>query len=163
MNSITPEPSQQNMSVPTSASTIRPLGRRALGAALLAVTLTLTAGDGRGVAQEPARVDEARAALEKWVETERMIHREERDLAIKRELLQSRIAVVQREIETTRARIAEAETQLAAADREQDELLAEAARRESAADGLAGLVAGLEARTRALVARMPARKSGSVN
>jgi hypothetical protein len=144
------------MNIAHSASPARPRGRRALGAALFAVTLTLTAGDGRGVAQEPARVDEARAALEQWVETERLIYREDRDLAIKRELLQSRIAVVQREIETTRARIAEAETQLAAAEREETELLAEAARRETSTAGLADLVAGLEARTRALVARMPA-------
>lgn len=144
------------MSTLHPASPTRSRSRRALGAALFAVTLTLTAGDGRSVAQEPARVDEARAALEQWVETERLIYREERDLAIKRELLQSRIAVVQREIETTRARIAEAETLLTAADREEAELLAEAARRETATVGLAALVAGLEARTRALVARMPA-------
>lgn len=145
------------MATPLHRPTARPKGRRIfLPAALMAASFALAAGPGRGSVQEPAKVDAARAALEKWVETERLIYREERDLALKRELLESRIAAVQREIAAVRVRIAGAETQLADAEKEQGELREASERQERAAAAIAEVVARLEARTRSLVARLPA-------
>jgi len=131
-------------------------GRRLTwGTMLLAVSVTMLTGTSRGGFQEPGKVDASRAALNKWVETERLIYQEERDLRLKKELLQSRIDVVQRELSATRERVAEAEQQLAAASDEKAELTAESQRLDAAATRLAERAAELEDRTRALLTRLP--------
>ncbi len=135
------------------------VGRRRATVALAASALTagvallppvLVAAD------EPSAVlDSARTALEKWVETRRLISKERRDWAIGREMMTDRIDLVQREIDSLRAGIAEAERNIAEADLKREELVAENERLKEGTDSLAGTLALLEQRTADLARRMP--------
>ena len=57
---------------------------------------------GASPAEAAEKVGDTRKALEKWVETRRLIAEEKRDWALGREMLQQRIELVQREIESDR-------------------------------------------------------------
>jgi hypothetical protein len=115
----------------------------------LAASAAAPAGDGRG------ELDHARAVLEKWTETRRVISRERRDWALGRDLLAGRIELVQREIESLRARIRDAEASIAEADRKRAELLAQNESLKATSSALLGTVAALETRTRDLLRRLP--------
>lgn len=100
-------------------------------------------------------VDQARATLEKWVETRRLISQEKRDWVLGRETLQDRIALVERETLNLRGRIQGAEESVADADRRRAELLAENDALKGAAEGLTERLVSLEGRTGGLLARLP--------
>ncbi len=123
------------------------------GAALCGAALLSSAALG----QDPheSGVAQARSTLEQWVETRRVISKEKRDWALGRELLDERIALVQREIDSLRERTAQAQSNVAEADVKRAELAAESERLKASSAELAELVAGFEARTRALLARLP--------
>ncbi|MBK8098717.1 MAG: DUF3450 family protein [Planctomycetes bacterium] len=109
-----------------------------------------------GVAQETAAaVDAAREALDRWVETRRLIAAEQRDHVLAKEVLQDRIAVVTREIETLRTSIADAQKSIGEAESKQTELAAERARVAASTDSLRLTVEPLESRLRLLLARVP--------
>ncbi|MDF1799345.1 MAG: DUF3450 family protein [Planctomycetota bacterium] len=103
--------------------------------------------------QEP--VEEARAVMEKWVDTKRVLSQEKRDWQLGREILGDRIELVKRELESLRAGIAEAQASIAEADSKHGELAAEKQRLAAAAGQLEALVPGLESRLRALLLRLP--------
>lgn len=131
--------------------------RRCPGAILLAVAgclllprLALAQG---GRANE--KVLEARTALEEWVETRRIISQEKRDWALGRELLQDRIDVVKREIESLRTRISDAEKSLGEAETKKAELVASKEQLVQSSSALSGIVAALETRARELLPRLP--------
>ena len=63
-----------------------------------------------------SEVSQTRTALQKWVETRRIISDEKRDWALGRETLVNRIELVRREIDSLRSRIADAEESIAEAD-----------------------------------------------
>jgi len=105
--------------------------------------------------QDPPGVDEARAALEKWVEIKRVISRERRDWALGRELLDERIELVQREIETLRGRIEEANAGIEEMDRSRAGLMTENERLKSVSATLDETVSLLERRTLDLLRRLP--------
>jgi chromosome segregation ATPase len=105
--------------------------------------------------QDEGRVDGARATLEKWVETRRVISQERRDWELGREVLDDRIDLVTREIESFRGKISEAETSIGDADRQLAELVAERDRLKLASASLAEDVVGLEARTKELLKQLP--------
>lgn len=102
-----------------------------------------------------AAVDDARAAVGRWVETRRLISRERRDWALGRELLQDRVALVRKEIEGLRARIAEAEASIAEADRKRADLVAQGDALKAVAARLQQTLVRLEGRAQALLARLP--------
>lgn len=106
------------------------------------------------VPQEPD-VGEARAMLEQWVEIRRVISQEKRDWALGREVLQDRIELVQHEIDSLKERIADAEESIAKADEDRAELFEQNERLKESSGALTGTVAGLETRTRELLARLP--------
>lgn len=123
-------------------------------AALCGVALLL----GHGLAaQDPgaSRIEGARGVLGELMETQRLISKEKREWALSREILRSRIEVVQREIAALRERIGEAEASIVEADEKRSELvqrhdaLMEASERSRAA------VEAFEARMRGLLARFP--------
>ena len=118
------------------------------GLGLLCVSAVPAWGDG-------ADVDATRAALEKWVETQRVLSKERQDWKLGKEMLQSRVEVVQREIDSTLARTDDAKKSIADADGKRAGLIDENERLKQAAQSLGGIVAGLEARTTALLARLP--------
>lgn len=110
---------------------------------------------GSAFAQQAATVGDTRVALEKMVETRRIISQEKRDWVLGEEMLNDRIDLVQREIESLRARIVEAEGSIAEADRKRIDLLDENERFKAAAAALDDVVAVLEVRTRELLVRLP--------
>jgi len=127
-----------------SIKTIRAIG----GAAALALAL--------GVA---ARADdsfaERRLAIEKWLETRRLISGERQDWRVGREILVERAETLRRDIEAWREKIAQARREVAESDREVADL--EGRRNEllQAVSGVVETVARLETEVRAALARCP--------
>lgn len=141
---------------PGSPGRPRPLRLAPAAAIVLAsAVLLLPVGDGRAAQDADGGVDGARAAIERMVETRRIISRERADWALGRELLEDRVAVVREEIATIRERIDRTRESITEADRTRDELAGQADRLRASSEGLAAMVAGLEARTLSLLERLP--------
>lgn len=100
-------------------------------------------------------VDEVRSALERYVETRRIISKERLEFAKAKQALADRIDLVEREIDSFRQRIAETEGNLATADEKKAELVAENEALKTASGSLTEMIASLEARTTALLPRLP--------
>jgi hypothetical protein len=100
-------------------------------------------------------VESARTALEKWVETRQILSAERRDWALGRDLLESRIQLVQDEIDAARAKLAETEVSIAAAEQKQTELEFGNLELRGTTDGLRSAIAALEQRTAALLPQLP--------
>lgn len=98
---------------------------------------------------------ETRAALEKWVEIQRVISQEKRDLALAKEMLRERIQLVEREIENLRDKIAEAEASIAEANRKRDEIDRDNDALQQTIGSLLDTLVSLEVQTRRLVPRLP--------
>jgi FtsZ-binding cell division protein ZapB len=105
-------------------------------------------------AQKPDIVG-TRAALEKWVETQRIISQEKRNLELAKEMLVSRIELVQREIESLRGKITEANTSIAEADKKREDMIKENEKFKDASASLGDIIVSLENRTRKLLRRLP--------
>lgn len=111
--------------------------------------------DGGDAARTAEGIERTREAMRLWVETRRTISAEEKDWRLARELLESRIEATTREIAARKAEIAEAEASITDTDRKREELIA---RNDVLKEGtvvLEEIIAGLEARTRALLVRLP--------
>lgn len=131
----------------------RPLGPRwSVVPVVLVGALSVAAGRAPDGAED---VDQARATLEQWVETRRLISQEKRDWALGKELLSDRIAVYRGEIESLREKIEKAETSIADTDRKRAELLADSAALKEASQDMAERVAAFEQRTKELLPRLP--------
>jgi len=134
-------------------------GHPLLGICLLTVAICLVASGGtlaNQAAGEPDDVvDAARAKLEKWVETRRIISNEHRNWALGKETLTDRIELVQREIASLRSRISDAEESIAEADKKRADLSDEKERLKNASASLNGTALALETRTRELLNRLP--------
>jgi hypothetical protein len=105
--------------------------------------------------QVQMRIEEARAAMQRWVETKRVISDEAQEWALGRELLESRIDILTRELEAANERIAEAEKSITEADERRAALVAENDRVRAGSAALAQVAAIMENRTKQLVARLP--------
>ncbi len=101
------------------------------------------------------KVEDTRAAIEKWVETRKIISKENRDWTLGREVLNERIGLVEREVKSVRDKIREAEASIAEADKKRAELAAANDRLKSASAALGRTVVSLEQRTRTLLKRLP--------
>lgn len=101
------------------------------------------------------RIELTRDALEKWVETRRTIGVERRDWALGKDLLDSRIDVLDRELKTLADRTKEVDATLTEADRKRDSLAQEAGTLKEASAQLATVASAIEARVKALVKRLP--------
>lgn len=126
----------------------------AAGLALAALLGLAGPGSARQEAARP-RVEDARTALEQWVETRRVLSREQREWALGREMLDERIELVRREIESLRGRLDEARASIAEADGKRAELVEENELLKQGSSALAGTAGALEARTRELLRRLP--------
>jgi hypothetical protein len=113
------------------------------------------AADPNAAAQTRERIELTRDALEKWVETRRTIGVERRDWALGKDLLDSRIDVLDRELKTLADRTKEVESTLTEADRKRDTLAQEAGTLKDASAQLAAMAAQLETKVKALVKRFP--------
>jgi septal ring factor EnvC (AmiA/AmiB activator) len=106
-------------------------------------------------AQEGELVGDARALLQEWVETRRQISKERSDWALAKDLLESRIALIEGEIGAVRNRTAEIQADIAKTDKSRAEIEADKVRFAATSAELASALVGLEERTRALVRRLP--------
>lgn len=97
----------------------------------------------------------ARAMLERWVETRRLISAEKRDWALDQEMLVDRIALLEQQIATLRTSIAEADAGIGAADTTRLELVRRNEELSASSARLVTAVAPLEQRTRELLVRLP--------
>lgn len=96
-----------------------------------------------------------RNTLEQWVETRSLVSREARDWTLAKESLAARMDVVKREIIAMQRRIAEAEANLAAADKKRGELQAENDHQKATAATLEDRIAMLEQRLLQTLPRLP--------
>lgn len=106
-------------------------------------------------AEDGNNVDGVRAALEKYVETRKVISAEQRDWKLGREMLNERIDLVQREIDSLREKIGDTEESIGEADKKRAELVEENERLKSASEALNETVLSLEDNTRRLLKRLP--------
>lgn len=130
---------------------LRRPGRRT---ALVAVLGLLLAG---AVAPAPKTqdIEATRSALEQWVQTERVISKERTDWLVGKEALEMRVRLVEQEIETLSQRIAEAKASITEADTKRSGLVEEHEELKATGEGLTNAIAELEARTKALLVRLP--------
>lgn len=129
--------------------------RSAIGTLLLTSAICLLSSGAISADMTDGDVDNTRAALEKWVETRRIISKEKHDFELGREMLTERIELVQREIESLRVKIGEAEKSITEADKKRAELLDENEKLKEASASLSGTVIKLEARTKEILKRLP--------
>jgi len=129
--------------------------RATRAAALALVAACLLAPAAIPPAQEGELVGDARALLQEWVETRRQISKERRDWALAKDLLESRIALIEGEVEAARNRTAEIQADIAKTDKSRADIEAEKARFSATSAELASAVSGLEERTRTLVRKLP--------
>ncbi len=101
------------------------------------------------------KIEEARAALNKWVEVQRAISRERRDLKLAKEMLRERIDLMKQEIKVQRDKIADAEASLGEAQKKQTEMEQERDTHNTAAETLETNLVRLEERMRELLKRLP--------
>jgi FtsZ-binding cell division protein ZapB len=130
--------------------------RRGLISVILFFLFAFAGGFPGGLAaDETGRIEEARTAIEKWVETERIISQEKRDWQLGREMLNERIELVQREIESLKGKVSEAEESIAEADKKREELVEENERLKNASASLNDILKSLEGHTQKLLKRLP--------
>lgn len=106
-------------------------------------------------AAESKDVDGVRAALEKWVETRKVISQEQRDWALGKEMLHERIDLVQQEIDSLKEKISDAEKSISEADKKREELVVQNEELKKASSALNGTVLALEENTQSLLKRLP--------
>jgi hypothetical protein len=126
-----------------------------IGALLFAAGLCLLVSGAVSAEDRAEQIEEARAALEQWVETRRVISKEQQDWALGREMLNERLELVQREIESLGERIKDAEDSIAQADKKRADLFEENEDLKALATTLGETAAGLEQSILALLKRLP--------
>lgn len=107
------------------------------------------------IAAESSDIENTRTALEKWVQTKQIISKEQRDLTLAKEILNERIDLVKREIESLHGKIGEAENSIAEADKKRADMLEENSKLKEASVSLSDTLVALEKRTKHLIQRLP--------
>lgn len=128
--------------------------RSAIGTLLLTFAHCLLPSGAISAGMAVGDIDNTRAALEKWVETRRIISREKHDFELGREMISERIKLVEREIESLRGKISETGESITEANKKRTELIVENEKLKEASASLSGMVTGLESRTRDLLKRL---------
>lgn len=105
---------------------------------------------------EQSVLADTRTALAKWIETRQIISKERQQWQFDKQILTERAELLQREIDTLRQRMAEAEVSMGDADKKRGELLIENDALKQHGQRLQELATRLEARLGELVPRLPA-------
>jgi FtsZ-binding cell division protein ZapB len=121
-----------------------------IGASFVGAALCVSADEMR-----ESGTDGVRAALEKWVESRRVISQEQRDWALGKEMLNERIDLVQQEIDGLKEKISDAEKSISEADKKRADLVEQNDALKEASSALDETVLALENSTRALLKRLP--------
>jgi chaperonin cofactor prefoldin len=117
----------------------------------------LLAGATASIAQEPAQpnLQSARDTVAKWVETQQILAREKKDWQDGKEILERRIELLESEIRSLEAKVAESRNTLGEADRRRYDLVREGESLRAATAVLAERVERLEGKVRTLLSRSP--------
>ncbi len=107
------------------------------------------------VQADSEKIEQTRTTLEKWVETQRIISEEKRDFKLAKEMLNERIDLVKREIESLEEKIGQAEDSIAEADKKRMELIEENDKLKAASASLVDTMVALEKRIKELLVRLP--------
>ncbi len=99
--------------------------RLALGQMVLVIFAILLPSLAGAAENTTVEIDTVRTSLGKWVEIQRIVSQEKRDLALAKEMLNERIELVQREIDSLRAKISDAEKSIAETEQQRSDLLLE--------------------------------------
>jgi uncharacterized phage infection (PIP) family protein YhgE len=105
-----------------------------------------------GAAWAQEGMEEARQNLEKWLETQRLISKEEQEWRVGKELIQERIELIRRESESLRERIAQTRQEMAEAAKKNDELKAQ---NEALKAGMKPVLADIKALELRMLAILP--------
>jgi FtsZ-binding cell division protein ZapB len=100
-------------------------------------------------------VESTRATLEKWVQTRKIISQEKRDFALSKEMLNQRIELVQREIDSLQDKIKETEQSITEADKKREDLLTENELLRQSSQSLHDKVGYFETSVKVLLKRLP--------
>jgi chromosome segregation ATPase len=125
------------------------------GALTLLGTLPLRGSQEGQASRVSETVENARETQGRWFDTRRLISKEKHDWVLGKEMLTQRIELVKQEIASLREHIAETEQTIADGDRKRAELVDESERLKRGSGVLAEALGTLEARTLALIARLP--------
>lgn len=109
----------------------------------------------RASAGQPESEDAGRAAVEKWIETRRLISQEKQDWRLGKELLADRARILEKEIASIREKTATATNETVEVDRKLAEVRAQNEALDAVAARMRAAVAALETRLPALLARTP--------
>ena len=100
-------------------------------------------------------IEDTQTALEKWIETKRIISKEKHDFALSKEMLNERIELVRREIESLHGKIADAEKSIAEADKKRASLIQENEKLKEASASLGDTLVILEKNLKRFLRRLP--------
>lgn len=106
-------------------------------------------------ADNHSSIEDAHVALEKWIETKKIISKEKRDLELSKHILNERIELVEREIESLRKKVDEAKDSIAEADKKRNEMLDENNKLKDVSASLQNTIDELEVKTKELVKNLP--------
>ena len=141
--------------IPMRTTTASLAAKRLLAHALLGASLAFPFAGVALAEGDTDAVENTRTCLEEWVEIQRLTSKEKRDLALSKEMLAERIALLQREIDTTKEKIAEADKSIAEASGKQGEMTSRNDALKNASASLADTLLGLETRVKHLLKRLP--------
>lgn len=150
-----------NQTTPATRNTRSPRQpRRATTAIVLLVSIvgvcTSVAVSQQGSDANGASIQSARESMARWVEVRKQISREQQQWALGKEMLNERIDLVRRELDSLRERLAKTEQNITDADDKREKLTAANDKFKDASAALESQVQTLDARTRALLKRLPA-------
>ena len=123
---------------------------------LTVLIVSLCASAALSADDDAVDVGRTRTAMEQITANRRLISQERRDFALAREMLTQRVALMDGEIASARAKVDEARKSIEQARGKQAEMVAESRTLKEASDTLNERVTVLENRTRALLVRLPA-------
>ena len=129
--------------------------RAAFGSLILVCAVTVLSTVAISADQNSARIDNTRMTLEKWIETQRIISKEKRDLALAIEMLDERIELIRREIDSQHEKIREVKKSIDEIDKKRAGMVKENDQWKDASTALDETLIALETRTRQLIQRLP--------
>jgi len=135
----------------------------ALGVLALTLALVLASPAGMSANQDPGSQDtppastleEMRASLTKWMETEQIIYKERKDWQQGKDVLNGRLELLEQEVGSLEEKIQQAEGSVAEANKKRDELIAERGALEAADAQLTEAVTAMEGDVRRLFTSAP--------
>jgi FtsZ-binding cell division protein ZapB len=115
----------------------------------------VTTGAMAGDEKTGATLDDTRAVLGKWIETQQIISKERNDWQQGKEILVGRIDLVKKEIATLEEKIQQTETGISESSKKKEELAVENDQLKAAVAQLTDAVAGMEGEVRRLAKSLP--------